>query len=303
MNLGLCNLPSKCVAILGFCLALYGCSTVPLVQISKFGEVTSSVASDAAEAYKAFDDASIEREIYRIAFDTTLQPVDTTFDRILEKNGRWGTRMALLEQLGLYGRALQSIASADVQEQIDEASLSVYSALIGLDTTLQWAAKGQRIGKARIGIIATGIQALASAGIQKKKQESLKVIVMHADSGVQLASGLLSQEFHMLGRFVTTGQKDIEATLNDLYFTVKSNESYNQRVELLRALAVQHQLVVVAATIFEQLGECITQVGDIHTKIRSAMEQDEFSSATLAVEIGSLVKSAEKSKKFLGSLK
>jgi hypothetical protein len=293
----------RTAALITIVWVLQGCSAVPLTQISKFGEATSALAGNATEAFRTFDDAAIEREIYRFALDSTLQPADTTFERILEKGGRRKARFELLEALSSYGKSLQAIASANLQDEIDAASLNLFGALVGLDATVGEAAGGRGLGTSNLGILATGVQALASVGIEKQKQRSLKAIVIFADSTIQRVTGQMSEEFRMLGRLVVSGQKEIEATLNDLYFNVKGRKSFDRRIELLSRMAAQHRRIAGAGIVFDQLSENMKRVGEIHSEIRSAMEEDRFSSAALAVEIGSLVKSVEHSKKFLESLK
>ena len=143
----------RTAALITIVWVLQGCSAVPLTQISKFGEATSALAGNATEAFRTFDDAAIEREIYRFALDSTLQPADTTFERIIEKGGRRKARFELLEALSSYGKSLQAIASANLQDEIDAASLNLFGALVGLDATVGEAAGGRGLGTSNLGIL------------------------------------------------------------------------------------------------------------------------------------------------------
>ncbi|MGA3068297.1 MAG: hypothetical protein ABSF29_15740 [Tepidisphaeraceae bacterium] len=207
-------------------LALGGCSTVPLTQVSEFGTATSSLVTNAQNGYELLNSATVLEQMYNVADNPDQFPTQSTFTGFFsvppaatpsnlpvaatmptltveqaQIAQQFNVRFDLLSALGKYGAALQSLATTNYSSGINSASQNLDNSLIGLrDSYNKIAAADASLPKSGINdqtfaIISTAIDAIGTVIVEEKRREAIKAIIQQADPGVQQAAACLEKDF------------------------------------------------------------------------------------------------------------
>ena len=179
-------------------LLLEGCATTSLTQISAFGKATASLADDAKKAFELIDSSTIDRKMYDVAANKSLAPKDVTFEGLFKESDsvKYQIRIAVLEKLGNYAKALDNLATADFRKDIDAASTDLYGSLSGLSATYKKVTDTDLpLKDDQLKLIATAVDAIGTVIVETKRRDAIKTIIIQTDEAVQNAAKLLEVEF------------------------------------------------------------------------------------------------------------
>jgi hypothetical protein len=279
-----------------------GCGTVSLSQVRQFGTASSSLAEHTRKAFELASTASTERNIYDVAADPQKGPTDKTFQGIFtgdvgtpdgqQKAERLTLRLRVIDQLGDYSSALQKLAEADFDKDIDAAAKDLNGALVGLRQTFKNASgKDLPLSDADIGIIATAVNAIGKAVVETNRRTAIKTVIIRADPGVQNATVLIALDLGRdseLADFVKQSLRNTRGSVQQAYNLERNRLSFESRYSLLIRARQFYNAETTAPAFFAAVSEGARAVGKAHHALKTAVETDQFSSAEAAKFIGEL---------------
>ncbi|OGP68904.1 MAG: hypothetical protein A2031_05920 [Deltaproteobacteria bacterium RBG_19FT_COMBO_43_11] len=278
-------------------LLLEGCATTSLTQISAFGKATASLADDAKKAFELIDSSTIDRKMYDVAANKSLAPKDVTFEGLFKESDsvKYQIRIAVLEKLGNYAKALDNLATADFRKDIDAASTDLYGSLSGLSATYKKVTDTDLpLKDDQLKLIATAVDAIGTVIVETKRRDAIKTIIIQTDEAVQNAAKLLEVEFGKdseLSKFVHENLTDADGSLRTAYNIQKKspNSTFNLRYEMLVKIRQMYNAAQTSPMLFDNISAGAKKVREAHATLKTAVMKDEFSSAEIAKQIGELV--------------
>ena len=293
-------------------LLLAGCApTTSLTQISAFGAGTSSIAENSKKAFELIDSSTIDRKMYDVAANPSLFPEDATFDGLFKGTDgkkQLQLRLAVLENLGSYAKALEKLATADFRKDIDAASADLYGALSGLNSTYKKATdKDLPLKDDQLRVIAGVVDAIGTAIVESKRRDAIKTIIIQADDAVQDAAKLLEADFGKgseISKFVQTNLVNAGGSLRTAYNIQKAapDSTFNLRYEMLVKIRQMHDAAETILLLFDSISASAKKVREAHSSLKSTVTRDKFSSAELAKQMGELVSYAKSVNSFYKKL-
>jgi hypothetical protein len=280
-----------------FIFLLEGCATTSLTQISAFGKGTSALAEDAKKAFELIDSSTIDRKMYDVAADKSLAPKDVTFEGLFKEpdSDSYQIRIAVLEKLGNYAKALDNLATADFRKDIDAASTDLYSSLSGLGTNYKKVTKTDLpLKDDQLKVIATAVDAIGTVIVETKRRDALKIVIIQADDAVQNAAKLLEVEFGKdseLSKFVQQNLRFADGAIRTAYNIQKKspNSTFDRRYEMLVKIKKMYDASQTSPKLFDSISVGAKKVREAHAALKASVMNDEFSSAEIAKQVGELV--------------
>jgi hypothetical protein len=285
-------------------VALVGCASTSLTQVKQFGLASSSLGEHARKAFDLATGASVERKLYDVASDPQIGPTDATFKGLFsgdsgaqngaEKAERLTLRLRVLDQLSSYSIALQQLAEADFDTDIDAAAKDLDGALIGLRDTFKKASGNDLpVTDADIGIIATAVNAIGKVISEAKRHDAIKTTVTKADPAVQKATALIAADLGQdseLASFVKEAISNSRGSIQQAYNIerLRPNSTFDVRYSMLLRARQLYDAEANTPAFFAAVSKGASAVGKAHSALREAIEANEFSSAEMAKRIGEL---------------
>jgi hypothetical protein len=282
---------------------LVGCTT-PLTQVKQFGSTSKALGEHARSALDLAATASVDRRLYDLAADPTSGPTDETFEGLLtgdvgvsggkEKAERLALRLLVLDQLSNYSSALQQLAEADFDRDIDEAANDLYGALIGLRGTFKEASgRDLPLTDHDFAIIGTSVNAIGKAVAEAKRRSAIKTTITKADDAVRMATQLIASDLGQnseLASFVKEAMSNSRGSVQQAYNheRVRPHSTFDSRYALLVRARELYGAEVSTPAFFEAVSRGAAAVGEAHSALRKALEADDFSSAEVAKRLGEL---------------
>lgn len=294
--------------------ALVGCAST-LTQVKQFGSASKTLGEHARSAFDLAATASVDRHLYDVAGDPNKGPTDATFQGIFTGDGaargeaeRLALRLRVLDQLSNYSTALQLLAEADFDKDIDSAAKDLNGSLIGLRDTFK-SATGEDlpITDADFGAIATAVNAIGKAIARNKQQVAIKTTITKADPAVQKATALIAQDLGQdsdLAGFVKEAISNSRGSVQQAYNLerVRPNSTFDARYAMLVRARQLYDAETNTPAFFAAVSKGASAVGKAHSALRSAVEADDFSSAEAAKRIGELEVYVKSVRAFYSSL-
>jgi len=284
--------------------ALVGCASTSLTQVKQFGSASKALGEYARSAFDLAATASVDRHLYDVAADPNKGPTDATFEGLFtgdggvpggkEKAERLALRLRVLDQLSNYSSALQQLAEADFDKDIDEAAKDLNGALIGLrDTFKEASGSDLPLTDDDVGIIATAVNAIGKAVAEAKRRTAIKTTITKADPAVQSATELIASDLGQdseLASFVKQAISNSRGSLQQVYNLerVRSKSTFDSRYSLLVRARELYGAEVNTPAFFAAVSRGAAAVGKAHSALRKAVEADDFSSDEVAKRLGEL---------------
>ena len=285
-------------------LTVVGCESVSLSQVKQFGDASSSLGEHARKAFDLVATASDDRKIYDVAGDPQKGPTDATFQGFFagdtgglggkEKAERLALRLDVLGQLANYSSALQQLAEADLDQDIDAAAQDLNGSLVGLRQTFKKASGNELpISDADIGSIATAVNGIGKAVVEAKRREALKTAIVKVDPAVQKATELIAADLGRdtdLASFVQEALSNSRGSVQQAYNLerLRPNSSFDGRYAMLVRARQLYEAEMNTPPFFAAVSEGAAIAGKAHEALRKAVEVNQFSSAEAAKLIGKL---------------
>ena len=292
-------------------LLLAGCATTAsLTQISAFGTAASSLADDSQKAFKLIDTTTIDRKMYDIAASPSLGPTDATFEGLFNEPNfeKLQIRIAVLDKLGSYAKALQQLATADFRKEVDSAAADLYASLSGLGANFK-KATGQDLPLKddQLKIIATAVDAIGSAVVEIKRRDAIKAVIIQANEAVQKAADLVASDLGKdseLSKLIHENIANAELSLKKAYNIARTSTNYgfNIRYEMLVRIKQLHDSAEASPKLCDSISTGAKKVAETHSALKSAVTKDQFASSEIAKEIGELVEYAKSVRSFYEKL-
>jgi hypothetical protein len=186
----------------GLLSALAGCTTPSTAQVAAFGHAAGVLADNAKRAFELVDRSAVDEKIYDVASDTSLAPKDETFRGLLTapagapiQSDALKARLQLLEQIGAYARALEELAGAELQKDLDKAARDLYASMSALRTSYEAATRSQLgLSDQSLGGFATAVSGIGGLNSGMRRQNALKTVIVAADPAIQKAAELIGRE-------------------------------------------------------------------------------------------------------------
>jgi hypothetical protein len=281
-----------------------GCGSVSLSQVRQFGSASSSLGDHARKAFELAATASVDRNLYDVAADPQKGPTDATFEGLFtgdsgvpggkEKAERLVLRLRVLDQLANYSGALQQLAEANFDKDIDAAAKDLNGSLVGLRDTFKKASGNDLpITDTDIGIIATAVNAIGKAIVEAKRRAAIKTVITTADPAVKTATALIASDLggaSDLASFVKEALSNSRGSVQQAYNLDRSRptSNFDTRYSLLLRARQLYDAEANTPAFFAAVSEGALAAGKAHQALRKAAEGDDFSSAEAAKLIGQL---------------
>jgi len=299
----------------GLLLALAGCGTASKAQVAAFGHAAGLLADNAKRAFELVDRSAVDEKIYDVALDATLAPKDETFRGLLAapggdsaKSGALKVRLQLLEQLGAYARALEALAGADPQKELDQAATDLYSAMSGLRTSYE-AATQSKLGLTdeSLGTFATAVSGIGGFNAEQRRQHAMKTVILAADPSIQKAAALVQRDLGKgseLARNAKESLDNAEGSLRQAYNQEKAlpTASFAARLAMLERIRALHATAAAVPGFFEDVSAGVESLAAAHKALAGAVSKDALTPEVAAQEIGELVARARAARAFRDSL-
>jgi hypothetical protein len=315
---------SKCALALGAALllaVLTSCGSVPLRDIRTFGVATSALADEASDAFDVVNEWSARRKIYDAAHDPTMDVDTTQIDGPNRTNLRGifdpqdpaiptppfreqiRLRVKALGELGAYAAALESLVTADVSDEIDEASLGLRGSLVSLRESYHAAKPGGDpiITDDGLDVIATAVNAIGKTIAEAKRREALRDVIEQANPAVQEVSALLAEDFgpsdSLIG-FMEKSALNARGSLQIAYQNEKANLPFDERVARLEELRAMYIAEITMTDYASAIVDGAHKVGTAHQKMYDAVMRSELTVPSLRRDVEALVELANDIKAF-----
>lgn len=291
---------------------LTSCGSVPLRDIKTFGAATSALADEATDAFDVVNEWSARRKIYDAAHDPTMSVDTTQVDSVSRTNLRGifdppdpviptppfreqlRLRMKALSELGAYAAALETLATADVSDEIDEASLGLRGSLASLRDTYGEAKPGSSpiITDDALDVIATAVNAIGKAIAEAKRRQALCDVIKQANPAVQKVSALLAEDFganDSLVQFMERSALNARGSLQIAYNNEKANLAFHERVVRLQELRAMYLAEITMKDYANAIVDGAGKVGTAHQKMREVVMNGELTVPSLRRDVEALV--------------
>lgn len=298
-------------------LILGGCASQPtLTQIAAFGVATESLAENAEKGYALVDEKVVQRNLYFLANDTSSGPTDKDFEGLVGAQGlskeqakALAARMEALNRLGTYASGLNKLATANFQEDIDDAALRLNGALTGLvESHKELSDSSESImNQQSIGLVASAINAIGRTIVEKKRRDAIRTVIVEANPAVQSVAELIGKELAEKGGAGDAAAKAVRTSEGILKLQYnkdrKSPQStFDERLAKLERIQQIHQDAEDTEGFFLAVGQAANQVAITHGILLSEVKKDKFTSAEIAKSIGELVNQAKAVRAFYQDL-
>lgn len=284
--------------------ALVGCASTSLTQVKQFGSASKTLGEHARSAFDLAATASVDRHLYDVAGDPQKGPTDATFEGLFtgdsgvlggkEKAERLALRLRVLDQLSNYSSALQQLAEADFDKDIDAAAKDLNGSLIGLrDTFKEASGRDLPLTDDDIGIIATAVNAIGKAVAEAKRRDAIKTTITEADPAVQRATELIASDLGQdsdLASFVKEAISNSRGSVQQAYNLerMRPHSTFDSRYSLLVRARELYDAEANTPAFFAAVSGGAAAVGTTHSALRKAVEADDFSSEEVAKRLGEL---------------
>ncbi len=299
----------------GLLLALAACTTPSSVQVAAFGQAAGVLTDNAKRAFELVDRSAVDEKIYDMASDTSLAPKDDTFRGLFAapagappQSDALKVRLQLLEQIGAYAKALEELASADPQKDVDKAARDLYSALSGLRTTYETATQSKLgLTDESLGTFATAVSAIGAFDAEARRWHALKTGIVAADPAIQKAAALIGRDLGKdseLARNAKASLDNAEGSLRQQYNLDKAlpTASFASRLAMLEKIRALHATAAAAPGFFEDVSAGVQSLAAAHKALKEAASKDALTPEVAAKEIGELIARAKAAKAFRDSL-
>lgn len=299
--------------------ALVGCASPSLTQVKQFGLASSTLGEHARSAFDLAATASVDRQLYDVAGDPSKGPTDETFEGLFtgdagvpggqERAERLALRLRVLDQLSNYSSALQQLAEADFDKDIDAAAKDLNGSLIGLrDTFKEASGRDLQLTDDDIGIIATAVNAIGKAIAEAKRRAAIKTTITKADPAVQRATALIASDLGQdsdLASFVKEAISNSRGSVQQAYNLerVRPASTFDTRYALLVRARQLYDAEAKTPTFFAAVSKGAAAVGTAHSALSKAVQADNFSSAEVAKRLGELEVYAKSVRAFYSSIR
>jgi hypothetical protein len=280
----------------------YGC-TSSLNHIGAFSQATADLSKQAAAAYAEVNATTIERRINDIAAETGAFPDDATFEALIG-GADLRTRIALLEGIEAYARALSGLSSADFRKEIDAASKDLYGALGQLQSTYTAIAREPSpLTSDHFAAIATAVDAIGTRLAEERRREALRTVVIQANPVVQTSMKLFEEEISMLSGFILSNLDTIYTEKIKAYQRESKTLSFNSRVSRLRDVRLSYERMTTTQSLLEKLTKASSKIAEAHQTLYETVLRNQFTSKQLVLAIREVADLAQTIKAFNDKLK
>jgi len=290
--------------LLAALLGLSGCATEDqLSHVRAFSAAATCYSTEAREAFTQINDLSVERKLSEVALKA--QPLDeSAFTGVLDTDQRLAARLQALTALGAYAAALNSVATADNREAVDQSSAALYGALVSArDDCAKLTGKGAALTDADLGLVATAVKALGAAATEAKRAEAIRTIVDRTDPAIQSLCAALAADFRASVDSFRTMTDSIFTDQFVAYRRAAPTLSYEAGLSRLHALRAANLGRTHAADFLESLSQAALALARAHAAVKDSFGSASHNPAELVKAIGQLKAYADDIKSFHASLK
>lgn len=287
---------------------MMGCATSPTSKnlVAQFGNTSAKLTETAGPAFLGVREAQrkyilssalVEKDPQEIGIWATTSPsmdIETV-----------NLRIAVLNELGNYGKALQVIASDKELERIDKASAELSDALGSLNSTIgKIRQKDGPLSGDNLRIVATAVNAIGRWNFERARLEALVAITSTADPLIQETAQVFQCE---LTDNKTTEQRP-ECN------SIKGRGNWQESLKLALEYDAKNQIILVKkmdvnpkdTTQFQKRESLIQNAIDLN--IRKNAVDDEFKNInnalqSLAATHGKIVKALQEDKELPEAIK
>ena len=276
---------------------LSGCAAPSLTQIGALSKGASLLAEDSKKALELINSSAIDRKMYDVAADSAQSPTDATFEGLFKEpfSTAYRIRVALLEKLSSYAKALENLATADFRKDVDAASAELFGSISCLCSSYKKATSQEiPFTDDHLKIIAAGIEAIGNAIVEVKRRRAIKTIVIQTDTVVQKVVKLLENDFGKDSDFSQLVQQNLlnaQGSLGQAYNAQRTTQhsTFDSRYAMLVKIRRMHDAAKTSPQLFENISAGSKKVGEAHAALRIAVTKNKFSSAELSAKIGEIV--------------
>lgn len=289
------------VAVLA--VVLVGCVTDDqLAPVRTFSTAATDFSSQAGNALTRLNDSYVDRNISKVASGDG--PVtDATFEGLLDNDPGFKASRDALKALGAYATALNSLATATYQADIDKASTDLYGSLSSVEKDAAKFFPGlAKVSDKDLGLFATAVSGIGQVVADKKRVDAIRKAVDLADPGVQAISAGFAETLEGVGNLYRKNLDVIYTSRVQGYKSDYSGLSYDDRLARLAELRSDKLAITTAGDFIDKLSESAKELGKAHAQIKKALDLEKLDAGSLVREVGQLKSLAEDLKSLNASL-
>ncbi|HMD61451.1 MAG TPA: hypothetical protein VKG78_08475 [Opitutaceae bacterium] len=285
-------------------VGLTGCVTDDqLAPVRTFSAAATSFSSQAGRALARLNESYVDRNMAKVA-SGDRQVSDATFEGVLDNDAGFKASQDALKAIGCYAEALDCIATASYQADIDKGATGLYGSLQSIDRDAGKLLPGApRISDADLGIVATAVRAVGGVIAEEKRIEAIRKAVHTADPGIQaICRGFAAT----LAGVRDTYHKNLDVVYTSKFEAYKAeagNLTYDARLARLAELREARRAISDADALLGELSDSAKALGSAHAKIEASLEDNKLDAASVIREVGQLKSLADDLKTFNAGLK
>jgi hypothetical protein len=273
------------------------CTTIPVGRFEALAESSRSVLDGSSATYSRIEGLQWQYMVFNPA-DGRLTP-DSFKPVVVDDQGRRQDfdlrprlrfRETALEALADYTDVLQAFAKKDYQGDLDKATQKL-SASLGDLTAL---ASANPDAQKAAGVLATAVNALGRAAIERVRRNTLQDAMATAQPGIATLADLIAADNALIAQAVRVMQGGIVRAANNM----RPAPSPDRVLLDERVARVLDEGTGILASL-DALGRAVKTIPAAHAEIRESLDDERPSLAKLQ----SLIAEAKRLNKFYGSVK
>ncbi len=281
----------------GLLLFATACASIPSGRFDSLAAASQTVLQSSVETYARIE--NLQRRY--MLFNPAEGPftVNTFKPQIVDDQGqmrdfdlgpRLRFRESALEVLAKYAEALQAFAKKDYQGDLDKASQELGASIAGLSRHLT--SDGE--AKQAAGILATAVNGLGRAIVERRRRQALRKAMGEAQQGVTALAKLIADDNTELSRAVTIMRGGILRAANRIRPDAPVTRlHFDQEIALVTAEADEILLNLSA------LNAAVERIPPAHAEIMESLERDDLK----LKDLQALIAEAKRISKFYRSVK
>lgn len=300
------------VLILAIALVLNAGCKGPPREVAQFGAATAALADTSAKSFEFISKTDVDRQIYAKAADVTtpFTAGSITTDAFAKQ---FNARIKLLRELEAYGKSLQVLASTNVSEDIDKATIELKSSLTGLNNTAKELGYGEILGGEELAIVSTAVSTIGKAIAEDVRRRAIRKIILSNNDTIQKVCNMIANEFAENSELFKYTEQSIKnmtnstATAVNLMTTQSADPALRDDFETRRRL-IYEVLVLRDAekgikSYFTSVRNGAKAIGTAHEKMREHYEDDSISIESIQVAVDDIVARYQDAKTFYDKVK
>ncbi|MDH5324923.1 MAG: hypothetical protein OEZ68_16105 [Gammaproteobacteria bacterium] len=275
-------------------MLLNACATPSANHIKAFSDSSARLIEMTQKVLNSVNESTINRKLYALA---TLPPdrVNTlSVEQFSNVRGIYIDKeksplLKAIHAVQTYMEALGMLSSADYRPQVDLASQKLYSALNRMSTQYnEITGKDLGIKQENYAAIATLFDAIGLSLIEAKRREAMKAIILEANPHVQkLCDAIIAN----IGNDMDLVRINLDRMMRERIEAYKKSYqrySLDKKVAALKTISLYSVDIEKLPSLFQDAKTATEKVKTAHQVMADTVLQDQFSSARLAQEVGTM---------------